>query len=157
MTHSTFAVSDFQYLQAFRQLFPTRLLQQAVRCACRLQTRQRLLPAYLILATLVAWFFQAQAKLPCIAHWLCRRPQDLPSDSALYQARARLGWGPVRWLCRHVLRPLADLARDPWAFYDGRRLLALDGTCFTVADTPANARSFGRAGNQHGRSGYPLL
>jgi len=157
MTHSTFDISDFQYLQAFRQLLPRRLLQQAVRSACHVRTRLRCLPAYLVLSTLVAWFFYAPAKLPFIVGWLCRQPKRLPSDSALYQARARLGWGPLRWLCRRVLRPLADPARDPSAFYDGWRLLAVDGTTFTVADTPANERTFGRAGNQHGGSGYPLM
>ena len=157
MTHSTLGVSDFQYLRAFRELLPDRLLGQAVAATSRVRTRDRLLPARLVLGSLVAWFFQAKAGLPFIAAWLCRRPQDLPSDSAAYQARARLGWGPIRWLCRRVLRPLADLALDPSAFYDGRRLLAIDGTTFTVADTPSNEWTFGRAGNQHGLSGYPLM
>jgi hypothetical protein len=157
MTHSTFDVSDFQYLQAFRQLLPVRLLKQAVQRGCRVATRQRCLPAYLVLGVLVAWFFYAPAKLPFIGGWLCRRSKDLPSDSALYQARTRLGWGPMRWLCRRVIRPLAERACDPSAFYDGRRLLALDGTTFTLADTAANEHTFGRAGNQHGGSGYPLL
>jgi len=157
MTHSTFDLSDFQYLQALRQLLPARLLKQAIACAGRVPTRQRCLPAYLVLGALVAWFFHASAKLPFVVGWLCSRPHRLPSDSALYQARARLGWGPMRWLCRHVLRPLAEYASDPWAFYEGMRLLALDGSTFTVADTAANERTFGRAGNQHGRSGYPLM
>jgi Transposase DDE domain len=40
---------------------------------------------------------------------------------------------------------------------DGRRLLAIDGTTFTVADTPTNEWTFGRAHNQHRGSGYPLM
>jgi len=157
MTHSTLGVSDFQYLRAFRELLPARLLRQAVSSTSRVRRRDRLLPAHLVLGTLVAWFFFAKARLPFVAAWLCRRPDDLPSDSAVYQARARLGRGPIRRLCRRVPRPLAELARDPSAFYDGMRLLALDGTTFTVADTPSNEWTFGRAGNQHGRSGYPLM
>jgi hypothetical protein len=157
MAHPTLAVSDFQYLRAFRALLPDRLLRQAVEATSPVRRRQRLLPAPLLLGALVAWFFSATAKLPFIVAWLCRRPRQLPSDSALYQARARLGWAPLRWLCRRVLRPLADLLLDPAAFYRGRRLLALDGTTFTTADSPRNHRSFGRAGNQHGGSGYPLL
>ena len=70
----------------------------------------------------------------------------MPSDSAVYQARDRLGWAPIRWLCQRVLRPLAEAARDPSAFYDGRCLLAVDGTTFTVADTPSNVWTFGLAG-----------
>src|SRR5205085_5585015 len=45
--------------------------------------------------------------------------------------------------------------RDPDAFYRGRRLLAIDGTTFTLADTPANERTFGRPRNQHRAGGYP--
>ena len=157
MTHSTLGVSDFQYLQAFRKLLPPRLLKQAVAATTHVARRNRLLPAPLVLGTLVAWFCHAAAKLPFIAGWLCRRPRDLPSDAAIYAARARLAWAPIRWLCRRVLRPLADLLRDPTAFYDGHRLLALDGSTFTVADTPANERTFGRARNQKGSSGYPLM
>jgi hypothetical protein len=157
MNHSTLGVSDFQYLRAFRALVPARLLRQAVSSASAVPRRNRLLPAHLVLGTLVAWFFHAKARLPFIAGWLCRRPRDLPSDSAVYQARGRLGWAPVRWLCRRVLRPLAEAALDPSAFYDGMRLLAVDGTTLTVADTPGNAKTFGRAKNQRGPSGYPLI
>jgi hypothetical protein len=35
--------------------------------------------------------------------------------------------------------------------------MALDGSVFTVADTPANDASFGRANNQYKKSGFPLL
>ena len=157
MTHSTLGVSDFQYLRAFRKLLPARLLKEAVSSTSRVRRRDRVLPAHLVLGSLVAWFFYAGARLPFIAGWLCRRPRDLPSDSAVYQARDRLGWAPIRWLCQRVLRPLAEAARDPSAFYDGRRLLAIDGTTFTVADTPSNVWTFGRANNQNGPSGYPLI
>src|SRR6185437_11774980 len=45
----------------------------------------------------------------------------------------------------------------PDAFYKGLRLLGLDGTTLSVPDTPANARAFGYARNQHGGSGFPQL
>jgi hypothetical protein len=157
MNHSTLGVSDFQYLKAFRKLIPNRLLKQAIASTSRTRKRNRLLPASFILGALVAWFFLADANLPFIVSWLCQNPDRLPSDSALYRARLRLGWMPIRWLCQRVIRPLADLALDPSAFYDGRLLLAIDGTIFSVADTPTNAHTFGRAKNQHGDSGYPML
>ena len=64
MNHSTLGVSDFQYLHAFRELIPTRLLEEAVSKTSRVQRRFRLLPSYLVLGSLVAWFFYAGAKLP---------------------------------------------------------------------------------------------
>jgi len=156
MAHSTLGVSDFQFLQTARELLPTWLLKQAVTATAKGSKRDRALPAHLLLACLVHWFFDARARLPAIVGWLCRADQ-CPSDPALYKARARLGWGPMRWLVRRVCRPRADPAQDPTGFYHGRRLLAMDGTTLTVADTPDNANTFGRANNQHGPSGYPLM
>ena len=157
MNHSTLGVDDYQYLKAFRQLLPARLLKQAIAETSHTARRIRDLPAHLVFGATVAWFFLAQAKLPFITRWLCSRTQDVPSDAAIYQARDGLGWAPIRWLRRRVIQPLAELARDPSAFYDGRRLLAADGTTCTVADTPSNSKTFGRARNQHGKSGYPLM
>jgi hypothetical protein len=156
MNHSILGIRDFQFRQALRRHLPPRLLRQAIARTARRPTRDRQLPNWIVLACLIAWFAHATAKLPFVARWLCRRPTDVPSDAALYQTRHRLGWAPLRWLRRRLVRPLARPG-DGGTDYHGHRLLALDGTTLTVADTPANARTFGRAGNQHGRSGYPLL
>jgi hypothetical protein len=156
MTHSTQTVSNYQYLRAFRELFPTRLLRRAVAASGR-ATRRRLLPLSVLLGLLLTWFFKPLMRLPALLRWLSHACQRTPSEAAVYQARGRLGWAPLRWLREHVVRPLACRQRDPSAFYHSWRLLALDGTTLTVADTPANARSFARAGNQHRPSGYPLV
>lgn len=157
MSHSSLTVSDFQYLRAFRELLPERLLAQAVEATSRVRRRDRLLPARLLLGCLAGWFFLAGARLPAVVRWLCGRQGALPSEGSLYQARASLGWAPVRWLCRRAVGPLADPLLDPSAFHAGMRLLGIDGTTFTVADSPANAATFGRAGNQHRPSGFPLV
>ncbi len=155
MSHSTFRIREHQYRLAFRQLFPTRLLRRAV-ASRRRPTRQRQLPLYLLLSLLLTWFFRPEVDLPFLVDMQWPSHRRRPTDSAIYRARQRLGWQPLRWLRRQVLHLLACPHRDPYAFYQGRRLLALDGSTFTVADTPANARTFGRARNQHGPSGYPL-
>ena len=155
MADSTLTVSDFQFLTAFRQLFPTRLLRRAVAARGR-ATRQRQLPLYLLLGLLLTWFFRPDRGLVKLVDWFLPARRARPTESALYRARQRLGWAPLRWLRRHVVRALADLQHDRYAFYQGMRLLALDGTTFTVADTPANVRTFGRPRNQHGHGGYPL-
>jgi hypothetical protein len=38
----------------------------------------------------------------------------------------------------------------PGAWLGGRRLVAIDGTCLDVADTPANSAHFGRPGVMKG-------
>lgn len=155
MSHSTHPFADHQYLHAFRELFPRRVLERAVACRRR-ATRNRKLPLPLLLGMLITWFFKPDASLPSFLRWLVRQGQRTPSEPAVYAARGRLGWAPLRWLRQHVVRPLACCLRDPEAFYRGWRLLALDGTTLSVADTPANARTFGRAKNQHRAGGYPL-
>lgn len=157
MKHSTLGVSDFQFRSAFRELISDRQLKQALQRPSAVQRRNRRLPAFFVLSALIAWFFAAADKLPAILQWLCKRLAALPSDAAVYKCRARIGWAPIRWLRRQVIRPLAQPLLDPDSFYDGKRLLAIDGTTFTVADTPDNDTTLGRATNQKGASGYPML
>jgi hypothetical protein len=147
-----------QLLGALRLLFPAAAMRRAVAANGR-ATRERVWPQWLLLWTLIAWFFQARWGLTGMARWLCRpsRRPRVPSEAALCQARRRLGWKPVWWVRRHLVGWLAGPDRDPDAFYRGRRLIGFDGTTFTVADTPANDRTFGRARNQHKPSGFPLV
>jgi hypothetical protein len=82
-------------------------------------------------------------------------PPPLPSKSAIFQARARLGSEPLRALFAKVAVPLAR-ADTPGAFLGGRRLVAIDGTCLDVADTPDNAAHFGRPGvNKGEQAAFP--
>jgi hypothetical protein len=76
-------------------------------------------------------------------------PMVLPSKSAVFQARARLGSEPIEALFSRVAAPLAG-AETPGAFLGGRRVIAIDGTCLDVADTPENHAFFGRPGVMKG-------
>lgn len=82
MSHSTASNCDHQYLHAFRQLFPTRLLKRAVACRRR-ATRDRQLPLYLLLGTLLTWFFKPAAGLPALLCWLRRARHRTPTEPAL--------------------------------------------------------------------------
>ena len=89
--------------------------------------------------------------------WSSRRrePVKLPSKSAIFQARERLGAEPVRALFERVARPLAEPA-TPGAWLAGRRLVAIDGTCLDVADNVDNDEWFGRPGvNKGERAAFP--
>ncbi len=78
-----------------------------------------------------------------------------PTKAAIFQARSRLGPEPVAGLFDRVARPLA--AKDtPGCWLAGRRLVAVDGTCLDLADSPANDSFFGRPGVMKGeRSAFP--
>ena len=82
-------------------------------------------------------------------------PIALPSKSAIFQARSRLGSEPLQKLFSRVATPLAT-AVTPGAWLRGRRLVAIDGTCLDVADTPANSDHFGRPGvNKGEQAAFP--
>jgi Transposase DDE domain/Insertion element 4 transposase N-terminal len=82
-------------------------------------------------------------------------PLKLPSKSAIFQARERLGGEPVKALFDRVAAPLAVVG-TPGAWLAGRRLVAIDGTCLDVADSVVNAEWFGRPGvNKGERAAFP--
>ena len=78
-----------------------------------------------------------------------------PSKSAIFQARARLGSKPLEALFARVAKPIGRAGMS-WVWLGGRRLVAIDGSCLDVADTPVNAAFFGRPGVMKGeKSAFP--
>jgi hypothetical protein len=76
--------------------------------------------------------------------------------SGISQARSRLGEAPLRRLYEVLAQPIATRAtRGAW--YRGRRLVSLDGSCLDVADTEANRAAFGGPGASRGASAFPQL
>lgn len=59
------------------------------------------------------------------------------SDAALSQRAATIGMKTIESILPHALRPLADVQSQPEAFYQGMRLVALDGTRFNLRNTDA--------------------
>jgi hypothetical protein len=79
----------------------------------------------------------------------------LANKAAISHARDRLGSEPVAKLFERVAEPLATEG-TPGCWLAGRRLVAIDGTCVDLADTPANDAHFGRPGvNKGERSAFP--
>ncbi|BBY56931.1 hypothetical protein MSAR_00670 [Mycolicibacterium sarraceniae] len=80
---------------------------------------------------------------------------QLPTSSALCQARARLGAEPIRELAR-VARPLAG-AGTPGAWLGDLRVMAIDGVQLDVPDTADNEDAFGRGVSQGLDAPYPKV
>jgi hypothetical protein len=80
-----------------------------------------------------------------------------PHRSSLCLARQRLGLAPLRRLFALVVRLVAR-PQTPGAFYKGWRLMALDGSVYTVPDSVANAAAFGRpSGGPRGDGAFPQV
>src|SRR5258708_38725196 len=81
-------------------------------------------------------------------HW------QVPTASALCQARARLGAEPLRELYARVARPLAG-AGTPGAWLGDLRGVGIDGVQLDVPDTADNEDAVGRGGSPGLHAPYP--
>lgn len=86
-----------------------------------------------------------------------RAGEDSPCRSSLCHARQRLGVAPVRRLFHETVRLLAT-PETPGAFYQGMRLMGIDGVVTNLPDRPANDQTFGRpSGGDRGMGAFPQL
>src|SRR5216683_336743 len=79
-----------------------------------------------------------------------------PSPAAVTYARQRLGWQVMAALMEAVAGPLAGEEQER-AFVAGMRLVAVDGMCLDLPDTPENGAEFGYPGNDAGRGPFPQI
>ena len=79
-----------------------------------------------------------------------------PTGGALWQARARLGPAPLRWLFDLLRGPAADVVSGAVRWH-GLVVCAIDGTSMSVPDSDRNLAVYARQTGSHGGSGYPLL
>src|SRR5262249_32795911 len=79
-----------------------------------------------------------------------------PNRSSLCKARRRLGSAPIRLpfatLSRHLAKP-----HTPGAFYQGFRLVCIDGAVYNAPDSPANAAAFGYPKGGRGAGAFPQV
>ena len=83
--------------------------------------------------------------------------EDSLSDSSCASRRARLPWEVFTDLMQRVLRPLARERRDRDAFWRSWRLLAMDGTQFSVTNTPQVKGSGVKAKSRRGRAAFAKI
>lgn len=79
------------------------------------------------------------------------------ADSSWSDRRTRLPWDIFAELMRRVLRPRATRRRQPDAFWRGYRLVALDGTHFSLINTSQVLRTLPKARTRRGRAAFAKL
>jgi hypothetical protein len=146
------------------RVFPGEVVDAVIAECGRTEQRHRSLPArsmaYFAMGMALHSDGSYEDVLALISDGLAwaERADDSPrlaSKSAISHARDRLGPEPMAKLFERVARPLAATA-TPGCWLAGRRLVAIDGTCVDLADTPANDAFFGRPGVMKGeRSAFP--
>jgi hypothetical protein len=79
------------------------------------------------------------------------------SDSALSQRRAQLGTDLFLLIMRETLRPLADARLHPACFFGALRLLGIDGTCWSVSNTPQHLARILKAKTRRGSAAFAKI
>ncbi|WP_406430417.1 IS4 family transposase [Streptomyces sp. NBC_00631] len=159
-------VGELSGLGLLTWVYPSGLVDRAVAACGRAEQRRRLLPARLMVYFVLGLaLFSPAPYLEVMRHLVeGLRGQGLlgdwpvPAKSSLFRARQRLGPEPLRVLFTTTAKPMGTES-TPGAFWRGLRLLAVDGTCWDVADSPANEAAFGRPGNSrgHDKSSFPQV
>ncbi|WP_427130626.1 IS4 family transposase [Pseudarthrobacter sp. S9] len=157
-------LSDLVSVGLLTRVFPADVVDEVVAAAGRTERRHRALPARVTAYFSIGMALYAEgsyedvfAQLTDGLSWSSGWAESFvpPSKSAIFQARSRLGAEPVRGLFFRVARPLAGPG-TPGSWLAGRRLVAIDGTCLDVPDTPANAEHFSRPASSRGeQSAFP--
>jgi len=146
------------------KVFPAEVVDAVIAECGRTEQRRRSLPArsmaYFAMGMALHSEGSYQDVLALISDgiaWARREegPARLANKAAISHARDRLGSAPMALLFERVAQPLAG-EETPGCWLAGRRLVAIDGTCLDLADTPANDAFFGRPGVMKGeRSAFP--
>jgi Insertion element 4 transposase N-terminal/Transposase DDE domain len=146
------------------KVFPPEVVDAVITECGRTEKRRRSLPARSMAYFAMGMALHSEGSyedvLALISDGLAwahrgERSGRLANKAAISHARDRLGPEPLALLFSRVAKPLA--APDtPGCWLAGRRLVAIDGTCLDLPDTPANDAHFGRPGVMKGeRSAFP--
>ena len=157
-------LADLVSVGVLMRVFPAGLVDGVIAECGRTEQRRRSLPARSMAYFAMGMALHSEGSYEDVlalisdgVAWADRedRPARLASKPAIFHARERLGFAPMALLFERVARPLAS-KMTPGCFLAGRRLVAIDGTCLDLADTPANDGFFGRPGVMKGeRSAFP--
>lgn len=145
-------------LLPMKRVFPRKLIQQILDETGRGSVRVRQLPAELMMYYIIALGLWISVGCREVLRRLLdgSRPTKLSSESAITQARQRLGAEPVKRLHDEIVGPVATpKTREAW--YRKWRIVTIDGSTVDVADSKANEEAFGRPPASRGSSAYPQL
>ena len=141
------------------------IVDDVVRECGKREKRSRLLPAHVVMYYVLAlnlFFGEAYEEvlrqlvngLRFLGNW--RDNWEIPSTSAISQARTRLGEAPMKLLFERIAVPMAR-AGTRGAWFHGLRVMAIDGLVLDVPATKANDAEFGRSGTATAPSPFPQV
>jgi hypothetical protein len=144
-----------QRLTALQRIIPEEKRTAALRRSGRGRTLCPRVGDEFMLLFVVAMGLFASDCYRQICRWLTVFVQGgVPGRSTLCEARHRLGVRALMCLAEETVELLAG-PQTPGAFYQGLRLMTIDGFTVNLPDTPANEKRFGRPRNGRSAGAFP--
>lgn len=142
----------------FKAVFGSMISADAIDAVLdRCGTKRRRPPAIDAPDFIAGLVFHAVSGPGTFAQHVKQLTDESITDSALSQRRSRLPEAVFERIMAEGLEPLADPQKHPEAFYAGLRLCGVDGTRFSVANTPSVKRSMRKAKSRRGRAAFAQL
>lgn len=157
-------LTDFLSTSLLARIYPAQLINQLLDTYQCNSKRQRSFPACAAVYYCMALSLYPEAAysdvFDAVAQGLAWRDRSnaVPPSikaSSISVARTRLSWPIFKALHQQACQPLATPKSTPQAFYNGLRLMAIDGSNLEVPDEPSNIAAFGYPGSRTGSAGYP--
>jgi len=138
----------------FIELIPCALLYRVLR---RCGVRRRRPPVVSAWELIQGLIFHVVARAGTLAQHVKQLTGKSVTDGALAQRRALLPIAVFEQIMDATLRPKGEPSRHPEAFYQGLRLCGVDGSLFSVANTPQNKKQMRKARSRRGRAAFPKV
>src|SRR5487761_2487577 len=145
-------VSTFKSL--FGAVLPLGAMRALLRC-CGL--RRRCPPVISAVELIEGLVFHALAEAGTLAQHVKALTGKSITDGALSQRRALLPVELFERIMALALKPKAQPAQHPGAFYHGLRLCGVDGSQFSVTNTPQIKKQMRNAKSRRGRAAFPKV
>jgi len=138
----------------FREVIPWRTTGALVR-ACGV--RRRCPPIVSAVELIEGLVFHVVAKAGTLAQHVKGLTGKRVTDGALSQRRALLPLELFERIMAAALKPKARPGQHPGAFYHGLRLCGVDGSQFSVTNTPQVKKQMRKARSRRGRAAFPKV
>jgi hypothetical protein len=138
----------------FQELLPWSLIYVILR-RCGVHRRSR--PYITAVELIQCLVFHVVAEAGTLAEHVKQLTGKRITDGAMAQRRAALPLAVFEQLMATALKPKADPTQHPEAFYHGLRLCGVDGTLFSITNTPQVKRRMRKARSRRGRAAFPKV
>ena len=143
--------SSTDFLTAFSTLISNARLGSILRCHGPAKRSPAIVPAICLVRALVFHLLRGTGTL---SENLQLLHQETLCPSSMSERRANLPWKVFQMIMETALRPQAREEKHPMAFYKHWLLVAIDGTQFSVTNTPQILSSLSKATSRRMKAAF---